>query len=135
MSKFNNLNPYRMAYDERVVELNGPEIARLMDWYSTTRKKDSLVAEETKSLVDILERGPIFQFHEPLLVTLKQINFVTLWFQTAGKPDDELSATVLMAFASARDGKRRPDLLTEEEKKKIKEEEQKNNEVDNASKN
>lgn len=80
MSKFNNLNPYRMAFDERVVELNGPEISLLMQWYRQVKEKDALTASESASLIEVLDRGPIFQFHEPLLVTLKQIGFVFMWY-------------------------------------------------------
>lgn len=117
MSKFNNLEPYRMAFDERVVELNGPEIGLIMTWYNKVKKTDSLVAAESASLIPTLDRGPIFQFHEPLLVTLKQISFVFMWHQINGFPDDELSKTVLMAFAVAKEGKKRPDLIPQEEKK------------------
>lgn len=106
-----------MAFDERVVELNGPEIALLMQWYRQVKEQDSLTASESASLIEVLDRGPIFQFHEPLLVTLKQIGFVSMWYNIVGQPKDELSATVLMAFSVAKEGKKRPDLIPPEETK------------------
>ena len=125
MSKFNNLNPYRMAFDERVIELNGPEIAEIFRWYDEVKKNDSLLAQESSSLIDILERGPIFDGHEPMLVKLKQIDFLFLWYKHMGEPKNELTDKILLAMNSAANGKKRIDLIPPEVLKKMEEEEAK----------
>lgn len=117
MSKFNNLNPYRLGSDERVVELNGPEIAELYVWYNQVKKLDSLTAQESQSVMETLERGPLFEHHEGLMVTLKQIKHVESWVKIV-QPQSELTKSITEAFAAAKEGKRRPDLLAKEEELK-----------------
>lgn len=109
MSKFNNLNPYRLSHDERVVELNGPEISELIKWYKELQEIDPLTAEESSSVIDVLDRGPIFEFHEPLLVTVKQINHIKNWIKMI-KPAGEIVDKILAALMAAEKGEQRPDL-------------------------
>lgn len=109
MSKFNNLNPYRLSGNERVVEVNGPEISELYKWHEQVKSLDPLLAEESQSILETLERGPLFEHHQGLMVTVKEIKNVQLWYKTL-KPSGELAEKIINAFNSAMEGKRRPDL-------------------------
>jgi hypothetical protein len=109
MSKFNNLNPYRLSGNERVVEVNGPEISELYKWHEQVKAIDPLLAEESQSILETLERGPLFEHHQGLMVTVKEIENVQLWYK-ALKPSGELAEKIINAFNAAMEGKRRPDL-------------------------
>jgi hypothetical protein len=117
MSKFNALNPYRLGFDDRIIELNGPEIAELYRWHKALKKIDELMAEETQGVIETLERGPIFDHHEGMLVTKKEIQHMQNWHK-AVKPTGELVEKITAALEAGLYGKRRPDLQTIEDQEK-----------------
>lgn len=109
MSKFNSLNPYRLSIDDRIIELNGPEISELYRWHKALKKIDDLMAEESQGVIETLERGPIFDHHETLLVTTKEIKHMQSWYKTV-KPTGESVDKIVASLEAALYGKRRPDL-------------------------
>lgn len=110
MSKFNNLNQYRIAHNERVIELNGPEINLIFQWYNQIKKEDPLLASESSSIELILERGPIFDVYEPMLLNTNQLKYLRMWHKHVGSPVDELSTKIVDAITAAEKGEKRPDL-------------------------
>jgi hypothetical protein len=117
MSKFNSLNPYRLNVNDRIIELNGPEIAELYRWHRLVRQIDSLMAEESQGVIDTLERGPIFERHETMLVTTKEIQHMQSWYKLT-KPTGEVADKIAAALEAGLYGKRRPDLQALEDAEK-----------------
>lgn len=133
MSKFNSLNPYRIGFNDRIIELNGPEIAELFRWHKALRKIDELMAEESQGVLETLERGPIFEHHEGMLVTTKEIQHMQNWYK-AVKPTGETVDLIVAALEAGLYGKRRPDLQALEDAAKA-EAEAKNSEAKDKEKN
>ena len=118
MSKFKDFASFKIGIDERIMEINGPEIFKIIEWYDIVKSKNQLLASESKSIIEILDRGPIFDHYEPILLKLKQLGYLEIWHKEAGKPTDEISNKILEAIAAAKMGKKRPDLQPKTEQKK-----------------
>lgn len=110
MSTFKNFSSFRLSPDERIMDINGPEIFLLIQWFDEVKAQNHILANESKSIIEILDKGPIFDHYEPILLKLKQLAYIELWHKHAGSPNDEMSNKILSAIEAAKAGKKRPDL-------------------------
>ena len=111
MSKFKDFGQVFLGLNERIVFLNGPEIKEIFKWNKQLKDKDTYLYEEGKSICEILERGPIFDMYEPLVLSLNQIELLKIWHKSVIPNNIELSEKIIFALDLAKEGKKRPDLI------------------------
>jgi len=110
MSKFKDFGQVFLGLNERIIFFNGPEIREIFKWHKQLKSLDPYLHEDGKSICEVLERGPIFDLYEPLVLTMSQIDMLKVWKTTAVPVNSELADKIVLAIDCAKEGKKRTDL-------------------------
>lgn len=110
MSKFKDFGQVFLGLNERIILLNGPEIREIFKWHKQLKILDPYLYNDGKSICEVLERGPIFELYEPLVLTIAQIDLLKIWRNSIVPANPELADKIVLAIDCAREGKKRTDL-------------------------
>lgn len=93
MSKVNNLNPYRISKDERVITVASRHIRRFFACYDAAIKFEPEIDERSHGLKEKLSRGSITETAFPMILTITELSLLREWYtfrQDYELVDDEI---------------------------------------------
>lgn len=93
MSKVNNLNPYRISKDERVINIASRHVRRFFACYDSAVKFEPEIDQRSFGLKEKLSRGSVTETSFPMILTLTELDLLREWYtfrQDYQLVDDEI---------------------------------------------